>query len=232
MITRQYLTLVARDLLGEIRRLQSLLSMIVFAVVAMVVLHYGWNAGAGSEQDLATPGGRVPAAMLWVVFIFAAIIGFGRTYGQEREDDCLDGLLLMPVDRFVLFLAKATVNLLLLVALQVVTVPVFALFFLEASAWQLLALTPVVLLADVGMAAVGTLLATLVLHARSRDLVLPVALVPLLVPLLIAATSATGTVLDQGAGLGAVAGRLGFLATYDAVMLLIAWSTCEILMGE
>lgn len=231
MSRRQYLALVRRDLLGETRRLQSLLSMVIFAVVAMVVLHYGWHAGAGSARA-ADGSGAVPAAMLWVVFVFAALLGLGRTFAHEREDDCLDALLLLPVDRFVLFLAKATTNLLLLVVLQAIVVPVFALFFLDVTAWRLLAFVPVALLADVGMAAVGTLLATLVLHARSRDLVLPVALLPLLVPLLIAATSATEAVVDQGAGLGSVAGRLGFLAAYDAVMLLVAWGTYDILVSE
>ena len=228
---RPFLTLVRRDVVAETRRLQAILSMAIFALVVMVVLHYGWDVGPEGPGS-ARSAGTVPAAMLWVVFVFAAILGLARTFAPEREDDCLDGLLLLPVDRFTLFLAKATTNLLLLLVLQIVVVPVFALFFLERGVAHLPAFVPVALLADVGMAAVGTFVATLVLRARSRDLVLPVVMLPLLVPLVIAATSATAAVVDGGAGLAAVAGRLGFLAGYDAVMLLVAWGTCGILVSE
>jgi len=229
---RLFLTLVRRDVVAETRRLQAVLSMAIFALVVMVVLHYGWGVGPGDASEPARSTETVPAAMLWVVFVFAAILGLGRTFAPEREDDCLDGLLLLPVDRFTLFLAKATTNLLLLIVLQIAVVPVFALFFLETGVTHLPAFIPVALLADVGMAAVGTLLAALVLRARSRDLVLPVVMLPLLVPLVIAATSATGAVVDGGADLAEVAGRLGFLAGYDAVMLLLAWGTFGILVSE
>jgi len=245
MAGRQLLALLRRDLLLETRRLQTVLSMVIFAVVAMVVVRYGWSgASPGSHGDsgsLGGPGsvggagpgaGTVPAAMLWVIFVFAAMLGLSRTFAHEREDECLDGLLLCPVDRVVVFCAKAITNLALLLVMQVVAIPVFGLFFLEGSAVRLLACTPVVLLADIGLASVGTLVATMVLHARSRDLVLPVVLVPLLVPVVIAATSATAAIGDRGAPLADVLGRLGFLAAYDVVFLVLAWGTYDLLMRD
>jgi heme exporter protein B len=245
MAGRQLLALLRRDLLLETRRLQTVLSMVIFAVVAMVVVRYGWSGDlqappgvsvtpgdAGSAGGSGSLSGTVPAAMLWVIFVFAAMLGLSRTFAHEREDDCLDGLLLCPVDRVVVFCAKAITNLALLLVMQVVTIPVFGLFFLEGSAGRLLACTPVVLLADIGLATVGTLVATMVLHARSRDLVLPVVLVPLLVPVVIAATSATAAIVDRGAPLADVLGRLGFLAAYDAIFLVLAWGTYDLLMRD
>lgn len=226
MALRQLSALLRRDLLLESRRLQTLLGMVVFAVVAMVAVRYGWDAGPGADR------GRVPAAMLWVVFLFAALLGLGRTYSHEREDDCLDGLLLCPVDRVVVFVAGMLTNLALLVAVQIVVVPVFALFFLPEGGWRLLTCAPVALLADIGLATVGTLVATLVLHARSRDLVLPVVLVPLLIPVVMAASSATAALVDRGAALGDVLGRMGFLAAYDVVFLVVAWGTYDLLVSE
>lgn len=224
MAVRQFLTLLRKDLLAESRRLQTFLTMVIFAILAMVVLRYGWGRSAA--------GSGVPAAMLWVVFVFAALLGFGRTFAHEREDDCLDGLLLCPVDRFVLFLAKACANLLFLVAMQVVIVPVFAVFFPLASPGRLLLVLPIAALADIGMAVLGTFVATLVLHARSRDIVLPIVLLPLLVPLVIAATSATEVVIGAGEPLSSATGRLLFLAGYDAVFVVAAWGTYDFLVGE
>jgi heme exporter protein B len=232
---QQFLTLLRKDLLAESRRLQTLLTMIIFAILAMVVFRYGWGGGtspAAGAGAAAAARGEVPAAMLWVVFVFAVLLGFGRTFAHEREDDCLDGLLLCPVDRVVLFLAKTAANLLFLVAVQIVIVPVFAVFFLTTPASRLLACLPVAVLADIGMAVLGTLLATLVLHARSRDLVLPIVLLPLLVPLVIGATSATEAIVTDGAPLSDVAGRLIFLAAYDLVFLVAAWGTYEYLVSE
>jgi len=242
---RQLIALLRRDLLLETRRLQTVLSMVIFAVVAMVVVRYGWSADLQGPSGASFPSGdtapvgeagptvgAVPAAMLWVIFVFAAMLGLSRTFAHEREDDCLDGLLLCPVDRVLVFCAKAITNLALLLVMQVVAIPVFGLFFLEGSAVRLLVCTPVVLLADIGLASVGTLVATMVLHARSRDLVLPVVLLPLLVPVVIAATSATAAIVDRGAPLADVLGRLGFLAAYDAVFLVLAWGTYGLLMRD
>lgn len=221
VMLRQLLTLVSKDVRLEARRLQTLTSMVIFAVLAMVVLRYA-----------VQPRGACSAALLWVIFVFAALLGFGRTFAHEREDECLDGVLASPVDRVVLFAAKASLNLLLLIVLQVIVVPAFAVFFAVGPPARLLSLVPVLLLADAGMAVLGTVAATLVLHARSRDLLLPLVLLPLLVPLIAAAASATLTLVDVGASVSAVGGRLVFLAAYDVVFAVAAWGTYEYLLSE
>lgn len=222
-MSRQFLAILRKDLLTEARRLQTLLSMLIFAVLVMIIVRYGF--APGSPGDVA-----VPAGFLWVVFAFAALLGFGRTFAQEREDGCMAGLLLCPVDRFVVFGAKAVANLVFLALVQVIVVPVFAVFFLGQPGTRYLVCLPVVVLTDLGLAILGTLLATLV--ASSRDILLPIVLLPFLVPLLIAATSATAAIVGQGASLGDVTGRLLFLSVYDVVFLVAAWGTYDYLLAE
>ncbi len=171
--------------------------------------------------------------MLWVTFLFGALLGLNRSFAQEKDEGCLDGLLLCPVDRVTIFLAKTAANLLLLLAIQVVAVPVFTLFFVERSyLGDLPLLVLVVLLADLGICALGTLLATISMNSRARDLLLPVLFLPLIVPLLIAATSATTAVFAGDTGLGDLAVRLVFLAAFDAVFLVAAYGTYDFAIGE
>jgi heme exporter protein B len=114
-----------------------------------------------------------------------------------------------------------------------VAVPVFALFFIERSfASDLLPFLVVLLLADIGICALGTLLATISMNTRSRDLLLPILFLPLIVPLLVAATSATTLVFADGAGFGTLAGRILFILGFDAVFLVVAWGTYDFAIGE
>ena len=171
--------------------------------------------------------------MLWVVFLFAALLGLNRSFAREKDEGCLDGLLLCPADRVVVFLAKAASNFIFLAIIQVLVVPVLMLFYVHGGTAGLSgSLVLVVFLADVGFAVLGTLLATMAAGTRARDLLLPVAFLPLVVPLLIAATSATTDLISGGAGIGALAGRLGFLAGYDAVFLVAAYGTYDYLLSE
>jgi len=223
---RQFLALLRKDVLVELRTREMLLSMFLFAILAMVVFHYAF---APARADLTGLAG----GMLWVVFLFASLLGLNRSFGRERDEGCLDGLLLCPVDRVVVFLAKATANLLFLALIQLLVTPVFALFFVERGfGGQATSFALVVLLADVGISALGTLLATLAAGTRARDLLLPVLFLPLAIPLFMAATSATTAIVATGAGLTSLAGRLGFLAVYDAVFLVVAYGTYDYLLVE
>ena len=226
MSRRQFLALLRKDVLVELRTREMLLSMFLFAILAMVVFHYAFAPGRADLTSLA--GG-----MLWVVFLFASLLGLNRSFGRERDEGCLDGLLLCPVDRVVVFLAKATANLLFLALIQLLVTPVFALFFVERGfGGQATSFALVVLLADVGISALGTLLATLAAGTRARDLLLPVLLLPLAIPLFMAATSATTAIVATGAGLTSLAGRLGFLAVSDAVSLVVAYGPYDHLLVE
>jgi len=227
MARRQFLAILRKDLLTELRTRETLLAMFLFAVLALVVFHYAFDP-RGTLDMTPYAGG-----MLWVVFLFAALLGLNRSFAQEKDEGCLDGLLASPVDRVVVFAAKACANLLFLALVQLLVVPLFTLFFVQHGyAGHAGGIALVVLLADAGIAVLGTLLATLAVNTRARDLLLPIVFLPLVVPLLVAATTATTAIIAEGAGLGAIGGRLLFLGAYDVVFLVAAYGTYDYLLGE
>lgn len=227
MAWRQFRAILRKDLTRELRARETLVSMLLFVLLAMVVFHYAFAAREDADLTAFTGG------MLWVTFIFAMLLGLNRSFAQEKDERCLDGLLLCPVDRIVIFLAKTAANLVFLVAIQAVAVPVFALFFVHRGfATDLPLFLAVLLLADVGICAPGTLLATISMNTRARDLLLPVVFLPLIVPVLIAATAATTEIFAGDASLGSVAARLLFLLGFDVVFLVAAYGTYDVAIGE
>jgi len=223
----QFKAIVRKDLIRELRTRDMLVSMILFVLLAMVIFHWAFTVKGQTDLTYFTGG------MLWVTFIFAMLLGLNRSFAQEKDEHCLDGLLLCPVDRVTIFLAKTVGNLVFLLIIQAVAVPVFALFFIERSLiGDLPPFLVVLLLADIGICSLGTLLATISMNTRSRDLLLPILFLPLIVPLLVAATSATTLVFADGAGFGTVASRILFILGFDAVFLVAAWGTYDFAIGE
>jgi heme exporter protein B len=227
MSFRQYRAMVRKDLLSELRTRETVVAMFLFVVLAMVVFHYAFTVTGGGALSFYTGG------MLWVVFVFGALLGLNRSFAHEKDERVLDGLLLCPVDRVTIFLAKMTGNLIFLGLIQIVAMPVFALFFAPyGMAGHLTALLVLIVLADLGIAALGTLLATIAMQTRARDLLLPIVFLPLVIPLVIAAASGTSTLLSGGAGASGVLGRLVFLLVYDGVFLVLAYGTYDVAIGE
>jgi heme exporter protein B len=224
---RQFMAILRKDLIRELRTREMLVSMFLFVMLALVIFHYAFGVDEDTDLTYFTGG------MLWVTFIFAALLGLNRTFAQEKDEQCLDGLLLCPVDRVTIFLAKTAGNLVFLLLIQAVSVPVFTLFFIERSyAADLGLFLLVLLLADLGICTLGTLLATIATHTRARDLLMPIVFLPLIVPVLIAATSATTAIFAEGTDLGGLAARLGFLAAFDAVFMVAAYGTYDFAIGE
>jgi heme exporter protein B len=177
--------------------------------------------------------GDLAAGVLWVTLIFAAVLGMVRLFVGEREQGGFDGFLLAPVDRTALYVAKATVLFGFLVLVELIAVPAFAILLLEPGIGQALPeLLAVLLLADAGIAVVGTLVGALGVQTRARDLIIPLMALPLLVPVVIAAAEATAPLLESG-GAGDFGVRwLGVLALYDAVFGLLAYAVFDFLLEE
>lgn len=216
--------IVRKDLTVELRTRESVPAMVLFALVTLVVFHFGLG------RD--TLSGDLAAGVLWVTVLFAAILGVNRLFVAEREQHGFDGMLLAPIDRTALLAAKAGVLALYLLALEVVAVPAFALFFLEDSIVAALPrLVAIVLLADVGIATVGTLVACIGIRTRARDLLTALILLPLLIPVVIGAAEVTGPVFEAGGGAGP--GKwLAVLALYDCVFLLLSYAVFDFLLED
>lgn len=224
--------LIAKDLRVEARGRDTLPPMLAFAVTVMLLLAFVVPDAAVDGTARATSGlvaaTDVLSAFLWITVLFAGLIGFGRSFEVEREDGALDSLLLAPLDRSGQFLAKALGNLAFIVVVELVLVPTLAfLFSLQLGVhWATFVL--VVALVDIGFVSVGTLFAAVAAQTRSRELVLPILALPMLVPAFLAAFELTGD-LFEGAGLDAVAARgwFGILIAYDVVLGIAAALTFE-----
>jgi len=217
--------LIRKDLQLERRSFESVPAMLMFSVTVFVLFHFGLdrNALAG---DLA-------AGVLWVTLLLAAVLGMNRLFVAEREQGGFDAFLLAPVDRTAMFVAKAAVLFGFLVAVELIAVPAFVLLLLEPGIGQALPeLLAVLLLADVGIAVVGTLVGALGVQTRARDLIIPLIALPLLVPVVIGAAQATAPLLEAGGADALELRWLGVLALYDAVFGLLAYAVFDYLLEE
>ena len=219
------LAIARKDLLVELRTKESVPAMALFAVTTFVIFHFA--------LDRDRLEGGLAAGVLWVTLLFAAILAINRLFVAEREQGGFDGILMAPIERTSLLAAKAGALLVYLVALEVIALPVFALFFIDSGFWEALPrLALVTLLADVGLAVVGAMLASIAIHTRARDLLLPILLLPLTVPAVIAAAAATKPLLSVPPDTGGVAKWLAVLALYDAVFGLLAYALFDFLMED
>ncbi|HXS48315.1 MAG TPA: heme exporter protein CcmB [Solirubrobacterales bacterium] len=219
-----YMAILGKDLRAELRTLQSLPAMTLFAITTFVIFRFG--------LDRTSLSGSLAAGVLWATLLFAAILGINRLFVAEREEGGFDAIRLAPVDRTTVFAAKASALLVYLVALELVVVPVFAVFFLDSAA-ALLPLTLVLLLADLGLAATGTLISSMAVNSSARDLLTPLVLLPLVVPLMIAASGASEPLLALGGpGYHRFGTWLAVLGLYDLIFLLVGYAVFDFLLED
>jgi heme exporter protein B len=218
--------LLRKELRLELRTPQVVPAMALFSVVTIVVFHFSLQRNSID--------GELAAGVLTVTVLFAAMLGINRLFVADHEDGGFDGFLLAPVDRTALLLAKVLALLAFLVAIELITVPAFAVLLLDpALTGAVIARTALVLvLADVGIAVIGTLAAALAIQTRSRDLIVPLVALPLLIPVVLSTALALAPVLDGG-GAGMVPGRwLAILAVYDLVFLFLAYAVFDYLVED
>jgi heme exporter protein B len=217
--------LVRKDIALERRSFESLPAMLMFTVAVFVLFHFG--------LDRNTLAGDLASGVLWVTLLLAAVLGMNRLFVAEQEQGGFDGFLLAPVDRTALFVAKAALLFGFLVVVELAAVPAFVILLLEPGIGQALPeLLAVLVLADAGIAVVGTLVGALGVQTRARDLIVPLLALPLLVPVVIASAEATAPLFESG-GAGDFGVRwLGVLALYDAVFGLLAYAVFDFLLEE
>ena len=217
--------LIRKDVRLELRTRESIPAMVLFSLSTFVLFHFA--------LDEAEVSGALASGILWVTLLFAAVLGINRLFVADREEGGFDGFLLAPVDRTALFVAKATVLFGFLAAVEVFVVAAFAILLLGPSPWPgLPSLVLVLLLADAGLAVIGTLVAALAVQTRARDLLVPLLALPLSVPLVIAGARACEPLLAAG-GAGALEARwLGVLGLYDLVFGLLAYAIFDFLLED
>ena len=203
--------LARKDLRLELRARDTLPAMLLFVLATLVVFHFALPTGA---NEVAAQG------LLWVALVFTALLGLARAWAPEREGGVFDGLVLAPVDRSAIWLGKSAAMLVFLVAIELVALPAFAVFFSPLDAAGVAG----VALATVGICLVGTLLAAMAAASRTRELILPLLFLPLAIPLVVGGV---------GSGVSDDPGRfLAFLGLYDAVFAILCWASFEYVVVE
>ncbi|MBP5313706.1 MAG: heme exporter protein CcmB [Eggerthellaceae bacterium] len=218
---QQYKTLLKKDLQREFRTKEMVTSMGIYAILVLII--FGASLGQSATADTIV---KISGGLLWVLIVFTGLLGLNRSFSYEKEQSCLEGILLVPMDRSVIYLAKATSNLVFLLAVEVIAIPLYYFFFLTASAPSetfLYMLIPL-FVGTVGISGVGTILSTITVNTRGRDVILAVLLIPLIFPLLYAGVSATGAMIVGADGCwDTFTVSLALAAGYDVVMLLVSW---------
>lgn len=219
----QVWTVARKDLLLEARSRERLLSMGTFAVLVAVAFSFA--------VDPTVRAASIAGAMVWVTILFAGTLGLGRSFALEREAEALTGVLLAPVDRGALFLGKWLANLVIMLAVEALIFPVFALFFNLSFRGSLGALLAVVVLATAGFLALGTLFGAIAAHTRLGETLLPILMLPLLAPVIIMACAATQRLL-AGRPVADVASQLKMLLAFDLVFLFVCTAIFDAVVEE
>jgi heme exporter protein B len=203
--------LTRKDLRVELRARDTLPAMLLFVLSTLVVFHFALPEGTGDDAAYG---------LLWVAIVFTALLGLARAWVPEQEHGVLDGLVLAPSDRSAIWLGKTLATLTFLVAAQVVALPAFVLFFAPLDTTALAG----VLLADIGICAVGSLMAAMAAASRSREVLLPLLVLPLAIPLIVGGV---------GSAISPEGGRyLLLLALYDGVFAVLSWASFEYVVTE
>lgn len=206
------LTLALKDILLEVRTKEIVSSVLLFAFLAIIIFSFAFDP-TPAVVALVAPG------ILWVAFTFAGVLGFNRSFILEKDKGSLDGLLLCPVSRDVIYLGKLAGTFLFMVVVEALLLPVFAVMY-DFSLF-IPELLLIAALATLGFAAVGTLFSAMAVNTRSRETMLPLLLLPLTVPVIIAAVEATGAILDGGS-LGELGRWWQLLLAFDVIFLVLS----------
>ncbi len=216
------LAIVWKDLLVEIKTKETFSSMFVFALLTIVIFNFAFQLRV-EEINLVAPG------VLWVAITFAGVLGLSRSFIREKDRGCMEGLMLCPVDRAAIYTGKALGNLIFMLMMEIVALPLFAVFFnLPILMPSLVAVT---LLGTIGFAAVGTLFSAIAVNTKAREVMLPILFFPIVIPVVIAAVKATTAILDGGAGEG-LSNWLSLLIAFDVIFAVISFLCFEYVLEE
>lgn len=214
--------IVWKDLAAELRSRELISAMLVFALLVILIFNFAL------ELDIKTRA-TVTAGVLWVIFIFAGTLGLNRSMAIEKDRGCLDGLLLAPVDRSAIYFGKMLGNLIFMLIIEAIVLPIYSVLYntnLFNPGFLL-----VTLLGSIGYVTVGTLLAAMAVQARTRDILLPILLFPVIIPVILASVKASMGFL-QGIEISEIMPWINLLIVYDVIFLAAAFMTFDYVVEE
>ncbi len=220
----QVMTIIWKDFITEIKTRELFSSMFIFALLVVIIFIFSINLSLIQASEVG-PG------VLWVAFLFAGTIGLNRSFMLEKENDCLQGLLLAPMNRTALYFGKLVSNLVFLLIMEVFTLPLFMVFFNIDLLPHLLPLLYVIFVGTLGFCAVGTLLSSLSANLKTRDIMLPILLYPLIIPIIIGSVKMTGQVL-AGEPLSSMMNWVSLTLCFDIIYIAISIMVIDFVLEE
>jgi len=213
---------VWKDLAAEWRSREMVSAMLVFALLVIFIFNFALELNAQVRASLTS-------GILWVTLAFAGTLGLNRSMAVEKDRGCLDGLLLAPVDRTAIYFGKTIGNLIFMLLVAAIVLPIYSILY-SVNLFNP-GLIAIIVLGSWGYVAVGTLLASMAVQARTRDVLLPILLFPVAIPLLVAAVKASGGFLD-GSAFSDIAQWLNILVAYDVIFTAIAFMVFDYVVEE
>lgn len=220
----QVMTIIWKDFITEIKTRELFSSMFIFALLVVIIFVFSINLSLIQASEVG-PG------VLWVAFLFAGTIGLNRSFMLEKENGCLQGLLLAPMDRTALYFGKLVSNFVFLLIMEVFTLPLFMVFFNIDLLPHLLPLLYVIFVGTLGFCAVGTLLSSLSANLKTRDIMLPILLYPLIIPIIIGSVRMTGQVL-AGEPLSSMMNWVSLTLCFDIIYIAISIMVIDFVLEE
>lgn len=219
---RALMAVVWKDLAAELRSRELISAMLVFALLVILIFNFAL------ELDPRTRS-TVTSGVLWVTFAFAGTLGLNRSMAVEKDRGCLDGLLLAPVDRSAIYFGKAIGNLVFMLMVEAIVLPVYTVLY-SVNLFQP-GLVLVILLGSIGYTAIGTLLASMAVHTRTRDILLPILLFPVAIPVLIASVKASAGFLGA-IPIEEIMPWLNIIIAYDVIFIAVAYMVFDFIVEE
>jgi len=216
------LAIVQKDLAAEFRSFEMISAMLVFSLLVIIIFNFALELDIKTRQS-------VTAGVLWTTFAFAGTLGLNRSMSVEKDRGCMDGLLLAPVDRSAIYFGKALSNLTFMLVVEAIILPVYSVLY-NVNLFRV-DLLGVILLGSIGYTAVGTLLSTMSAQTRTREILLPILLFPVAIPVLLAAVKASGGLL-AGAEFSEVLTPLNILIVYDVIFIAVAFMVFDFVVEE
>ncbi len=202
-----------KDVISEMRTKETVSSVLVFTLLVIVIFNFAFGADQAT-MVLVAPG------ILWATFAFAGVLGLNRAFVPEKEQGCLEGLMVCPVSREVIYIGKMLGSLLFMLIVEAIALPIFALLFnLPVLSLQIVTVT---VLTTIGFVAVGTLFSALAVNTRAREMVLPILFLPIVVPIIIGAVKASGLALS-GEPWSSLAPWLQIIIAFDIIFLVVSY---------
>ncbi|HAX47265.1 MAG: heme exporter protein CcmB [Nitrospinaceae bacterium] len=220
----QVAAIVWKDFITELKTRELFSSMFIFALLVIIIFVFSVNLSIVGAREIG-PG------VLWVAFLFAGTIGLNRSFMLEKENGCLQGLLLAPLDRTALYFGKLVSNFVFLLIMEAFMLPLFMIFFNIDLIQHLLPLLYVILVGTLGFCAIGTLLSSLSVNLKTRDIMLPILLYPLMVPIVIGSVQMTGQVLS-GEPLSDMMNWVSLTLCFDVIYIAVSIMTIDFVLEE